>query len=164
MEELRAWSSVTAGRQRVIGSRRNISGRNISLKGLTGRESVSIILLQKVLPTMQSSITCFCCTCGPAPLCYTTHICFDLGQQLQTSQHLSTQYTLVLLLFMQATENVIAKIWAPSKIDWRSFKACFKDTLCFKGELLVVEWIQDNAKLWFLAFLFFGLPLALTSF
>lgn len=87
MEELRAWSSVTTGRQRMIGSRRNVSGRNISHKGLKGRERVSIILLQKVLPTMPSSITFFCSTCGPAALCCTTHVCFDLGQQPPTSQH-----------------------------------------------------------------------------
>lgn len=88
MGELRAWSSVTTGRQRMIGSRRNISGRNISLKGLTSRERVSIILLQQVLPTMQSAIICFCSTCGPAPLCYTTHVCFDRGRQPQNDcQH-----------------------------------------------------------------------------
>lgn len=52
--ELKAWSSVTTGRQRMIGSRHNISGRKISLKSLTGRERVSIILLQKVPSTMQS--------------------------------------------------------------------------------------------------------------
>lgn len=38
MDELKAWSAATTGRQRMIGSRRNISGRNISLKSLTGRE------------------------------------------------------------------------------------------------------------------------------
>lgn len=87
MEEASAWSLVTTGRQRMIGSRCNISGRNLSLRGLTGRERLSIILLQKVLPTMQASITSFCSACGPAPLYYTTHICFDLGQQPRTSEH-----------------------------------------------------------------------------
>lgn len=42
-KEKNSWSSVTTGRQRVSGSRCNISGRKISLKGLTGGERVSII-------------------------------------------------------------------------------------------------------------------------
>ena len=117
MEELRARSSVTTGRQRMIGSRRNISGRNISLKGLKGRERVSIILLQKVLPTMQSSITCFCSTCGPAALCYTTHICFDQGRQPQTSQHCQRNIN---FCFSYSCEALEMSSGAQSKIDFHS--------------------------------------------
>lgn len=97
MEELKAWSWLTTGRQRMIGSRHNISGRNISLKSLTGRERVSIMLLQKVLPTMQSSITCFCSTRGPAPLCYTTHICliWDNSLRHHSTVTISTFYSLI---------------------------------------------------------------------
>ena len=128
MLEVNTWNSAATGRQRMIGSRRSVSGRNLCLMGLTGRERLSIIRLQKVLPTMQASITPFCSTCVLAPLCYTTDICFDLGQPPQISQHCQRNIPHFFSYSCKAPENVRAK------------KSSFKNRLaflqsCYKGNL-----------------------------
>lgn len=127
MDELKAWSSVTAGWQRVIGSRRNISGRNISLKGLTGRETLSIILLQKVPPTMQSSITCFCSVV--LIHCVAQHTFVLIWEN--SLKHHSTVINISSFSprIHVRSWNGSANVRAPSKTNWHSLKSWCKHTL-----------------------------------